>query len=279
VSSVIVPFVLGPFGAVLAIALGWVARRDIETHRARRRGHRLATVGMALGVVTMLGWAVVGTVVAWIAIERANAAPVAGLPPPVKELPSPPEIGAPGPQATAPSRSPTPPAVQTPKPDTEPGGAVPKTTVARREGTILVVDVGVSARSLADELTKQMAEAKAAGETVLVMTTRDPCDPCRGVDRSLASPLLQTALSNVRLVRVDLDVFRDDLDQLKMPRQRYPGFFLLAPDLTPRDGIDGGEWDDDIPVNIAPVLGPFVRGRYDKRRQGFQPMPGSGIAL
>ena len=40
-----------------------------------------------------------------------------------------------------------------------------------------------------------------------------------------------------------------------------------------------GEWDDDIPVNIAPVLGPFVRGNLTKRREPWHPPPGSGIAL
>jgi hypothetical protein len=137
----------------------------------------------------------------------------------------------------------------------------------------------VTALSLADELNKQRKEAEAAGQTVLVMTTRDPCEPCRGVDKALSSPLLQTALSGVRLVRVDVDVFKDDLDQLRMQRQRFPGFFLLAPDLSPKDGIDGGEWDDDIPVNIAPVLGPFVRGKYAQRRQTFRPLPRTGVAL
>ena len=58
-----------------------------------------------------------------------------------------------------------------------------------------------------------------------------------------------------------------------------PWFFLLAPGLSPRDGISGGEWDADVAPNIAPVLGAFVRGRYAERREAWRPVPGSGMAL
>ena len=42
------------------------------------------------------------------------------------------------------------------------------------------------------------------------------------------------------------------------------------------DGINGGEWDDDIAINIAPVLGPFVRGTYAKRRSPWKKLPRPG---
>ena len=90
---------------------------------------------------------------------------------------------------------------------------------------------------------------------------------------------MQTALTKVRLVRVDIEVFRDDLEAMKVPRKYIPGFYLLSLDLTPRDGINGGEWEEDIPPNIAPVLGAFVRGKYTARKQVWQPLPGSGIKL
>jgi hypothetical protein len=111
------------------------------------------------------------------------------------------------------------------------------------------------------------------------MTTRAACEPCRGVDESLRDPRIQAALAGVRLVRVDIEVFHEDLDALRIPSDRIPGFFLLAPDLNPRDGVDGGEWDDDIPVNIAPVLGAFVRGAYSSRREPWKPLPASGVTL
>lgn len=282
VGSVVAPFLLGPVGSVLAIALGWAARRDIELHRSLRRGHRLATVGVMLGVLSMMAWAAGLVVGVWILMAKAHARPATSAPPPVKEEPvvvAPPSANAPQQRAAPAAPLPPPATPRSPTVDVSPGGSVPRVTTERREGNVLVVDVGVSARSLADELTKQLARAKAAGETMLVMTTRDSCDPCRDVGRSLEHPLLQSALVKVRLVRVDVDVFHEDLDLLKIPRERFPGFYLLAPDLSIRDGIDGGEWDDDIPANIAPILGPFVRGELARRRSPWHPLPGSGIAL
>ena len=36
------------------------------------------------------------------------------------------------------------------------------------------------------------------------------------------------------------------------------------------DYVDGGEWDADVPQNIAPVLGPFIEGKYRVRRRHYQ---------
>ena len=87
---------------------------------------------------------------------------------------------------------------------------------------------------------------------------------------------MQSALDHVRLVRIDRDPFEDDLAELEIPSRPNPGFFLLDSDLRVTDGIHGGEWDDDIAVNIAPVLGPFVHGNYAKRRAPWKKLPRPG---
>ncbi|MCK6588684.1 MAG: hypothetical protein L6Q76_13995 [Polyangiaceae bacterium] len=270
VCSVLAALLLGPVGALGAIVMGWAARREILARPLERKGHTLATLGMALGIVMAVGWTGAAGVGVWVWSRQGVqlADDTTPTPPVVAAVPQPPEAEVAEPQVRV-----------SPAPSSMPAGSVPRETLVRKEGTITVVDVGITAMSLGDELSKQRKEAEASGQTLLVMTTRDPCEPCRGVDTSLSSPQLQAALSGVRFVRVDIDVFKDDLDKLRMQRQRYPGFFLLAPDLSPRDGIDGGEWDDDIPVNIAPVLGPFVKGTYAHRRQIFRPMPRTGVAL
>jgi hypothetical protein len=264
VSSVVAALLFGPLGAVAAIVFGWAARREIQEAPERRAGYALATAGVVLGVVLTMGWGAALAIGAWtwkhhrgevLTAEREGAP---ALPEPARDSSS---------------------ARQNPEASQSPGGSVPQSTALQRVGALTVVDVGVDAVSLAEELAKQRARSYEVGEKLLVMTTRDPCDPCRGVDRSLSDPLMQTALRGVRLVRVDIDVFKEDLDQLKMPWQRYPGFFLLSLDLTPQDGIDGGEWDDDIPRNIAPVLGAFVRGQHRVRREPWKPLPGSGMRL
>ncbi|AUX43803.1 hypothetical protein SOCE26_052580 [Sorangium cellulosum] len=267
VSSIVAALLLGPLGAVTAIVFGWIARREIEQAPERRRGRALATVGLALGVLLTLGWSAAIGAGAWMWRMHLGGEVASGLAE-GEASPEPASTGSPA----APLPDSLPPAAQ-------PGGSVPPHTTHRRIGGLSIVDIGADVSALSEELAKQRAEAHAQGEKVLVMTTSDPCDPCRGVDRSLGDPLMQTALRSVRLVRVDIDLFKEDLDQIKMPRRLYPGFFLLSPDLTPQDGINGGEWDDDIARNIAPVLGAFVRGQYTTRRQPWHPLPGSGMRL
>lgn len=261
-SSVLSLLIPCPVGSILAILFGLFARREIEREGPHRRGYALATAGVALGLVATMVYGGVLSYFVWTAEHRVDPAGDG----PAAEAPRPPP--------NAPTARPAP---ATPPADL--GPFAPKHTKVKKQGEITVVDVGSSTSSLADELAKQRAEAASAGETLLVMTTANRCDPCRGVDRSLADAAIQAALAKTRLVRVDILVFHDDLVELKMPDEAIPGFFLLAPDLTPRDGVDGGEWDDDIPPNIAPVLGPFVRGKYATRRRPWRPVPASGTAL
>ena len=196
------------------------------------------------------------------------------FPPPAAAAPAPVTVPAP-PQALGrvepPSSAPAVPL---------PGAGVPKNTTLRREGTMTVVEVGVSVSALDQELAKQRAEAVAAGETVLVMTNRtENCKPCDDISASLRDPRMQSALAKVRLVRVDVHVFQEDLEQLRIPSRRIPSFFLLSVDLTPRDGIDADEWDANVAANMAPVLGAFVRGKYVVRRQQWRPLPATGVSL
>jgi hypothetical protein len=257
-----VAWVFGPVGAILAIVFGHYARREIDASGRHRSGYALATTGMLLGVVGTLFW---GGALSWFAwtlryrIDPAGDEPSAAAPPSRR--------------GSGPAAAPGP---ATP---VEPGWIAPKSTKQEQRGAITVVDVGIKTSSLTEELARQRADATAAGEQLVVMTTGNDCAPCRGVDEALSDPLLQTALAKVRLVRVDIYVFHDDLEALKIPDDGIPGFFLPGPDLTPRDGVDGGEWDDDIPANIAPVLSAFVRGKYDRRRHPWHAVPPQGMTL
>ncbi|WP_437283131.1 DUF4190 domain-containing protein [Sorangium sp. So ce375] len=264
--SSVVAALFGPLGAIAAIAFGWAARREIEQAPALRRGYALASAGLSLGVLLTLCWSSAIGFGIWMWTTHHGGETASAVP---EGEASPEPASAASPSVPLPDVSP---------PAAQPSG-VPEHTTHRRIGGLSIVDLGTDVSVLSEELAKQRAEAYAQGEKVLVMTTSDPCEPCRGVDRALGDPLMQTALRSVRLVRVDIDLFKEDLDQIKVPRRLYPGFFLLSPDLSPQDGINGGEWDDDIARNIAPVLGAFVRGQYTTRRQPWHPLPGSGMRL
>lgn len=143
---------------------------------------------------------------------------------------------------------------------------VPAKTEIYDEGVITLVEIGLDAPALAQALTEQQQLAQRHGEKMLVMLTGRRCTPCRGVDAALADARMQEALEGVRLVRVDLEVFAEELKRLRLPTHLYPAFFLLGSDLRPIDAIHGGEWDEDVPANIAPVLGAFVKRTYVERR-------------
>jgi hypothetical protein len=264
-SALIAALLLGPLGAILAIVFGWYARQRIELRDpgpgGQREGRVIANLAIVLGVVLTMAWGGALSYVAWTRLYRPEPMAAAAAPAVPPEPFAAPRTPAPTPKRAAPAPS------------------APQHTKVQHEGQITVVDVGVETPSLAEELARQRAEASTSGETVLMMTTSGDCAPCRGVEASLRDPLMQSALGHVRLVRVDLYAFHEDLDALKMPHDRYPGFFLLALDLSPRDGIDGGEWGDDVAANIAPVLGAFMRGKYAQRKEAWKPVAGSGMSL
>ena len=261
--SLVAPLVGGPVGSLAAIVFGWAARHEPpEVMSTRRR--RLAVLGMTMGFVFTCAWAAVIAHVTMSLEKRMRAENEQ------EEVAS--GSIAPG---DAVSTTTTPPS----NTNNEPVSLVPRATTAHREGLVVVVDVGTSVPSLSEEVAKERVEAARNGDLLVLMTTRAACPTCRHVAESLRHPLMQTALAHVRLVRIDADVFEEDLSNMKIPHDNLPGFFLLAPDLFPRDGIDGGEWTTDSTTNVSSVLSAFVRGKYAARRRAWQPVAENRLRL
>lgn len=137
-------------------------------------------------------------------------------------------------------------------------------------GRVVLIDLGPGVFSLRDELNHQRKLAAEAKTEVVVWVVAPRCGPCNGVSAALADPLMQRALGAARLVRVDRSRFAPELADLGIPYDTIPGFALLGEQNRPLDYIHGGEWDEDIAPNIAPVLGEFVRGTYKARRQPWR---------
>lgn len=246
---------LGPIGGIAAIIVGAVALWDIHAAKGRKSGGVFAWIGVVIGGVTTLAYAALILLLVFSGSRAASAPP---SPPPIY-LPPPPT-------ATAP-------ALPSPGSPGSPGGGIimtreSKTTVTR-VGRIVVVDIGIGEASLDTALRTQRTAAEKEGQKLVLHTTASSCRPCQGVAAALVDPKVQSALEGVRLVRVDINDFHEELTELGVPNSVIPGFYFLQTDLSPRDGIHGGEWDDDIADNIAPVLAPFVRGTYLRRRHPF----------
>ncbi len=255
-------FGAGPILGAIAIGLGALGWR--QASRPGIRGRVTAGLGLAAGIFSIVFFA--GGVALYLSLARAPKT-AANAPAAKDSAQDPPAAAAPNNKTQDPASSSQP---------VKPAEPPPTTSTVTTIGNITVVDVALGVASLANELRRQHAEATAHGERLLVQTNSSECLPCQGIASALSDPRMQTALDHVRLVRVDNEPFEEDLAELEIPSKPIPGFFLLDSDLRVTDGINGGEWDDDIATNIAPVLGPFVRGNYVKRRSPWKKLPRPG---
>jgi hypothetical protein len=267
-----------PVGSVAAIFFGLAGLR--QTRLGTMRGRSLAIAALVTSGLLTVGYAVAATVVVMQELEKQRVAAVreedrwAD-----KQRERDAEEAARKAIEAEKLKSATPllpPGFLDPS---SPQGAVPKATRVVMVGKVPVVDIGVDEPSLSAAFLREAETARRDGKEILVMLGRSGCAPCDGMMRSLEDPLMQDALSGTRLVRVDIQVFSEDLTKLSYPTARIPGFFLVRNDAMPRDGIDGGEWGDDIATNIAPVLKPFTRGTFKKRKREWRPLPMSGTFL
>jgi hypothetical protein len=246
------------FGGALAIALGWMAHGEIERSGGRVSGKGLANVGIGLGitnlVVSVVGFAVL---VAFAVRPDAPTATRGGPPPPHLSPPVPPLFP-----------SPVTPAPRPLEPESEgetEAELVPLPVLPPQIGKIAIIEAKANA-ALENQLLAQLSESAKAGERVVLWTVTSPCEPCAAVGRALPDARMQRALSGVRLVRADAHAFAGDLQKLGVPTEFVPGFTLLDGRAHPIDHIYGGEWDDDIPANIAPILDKFVKRTLSARR-------------
>ncbi len=243
-------------GGIAAIAFGIAARSDIAQSEGRRSGMGLANAGIVTGAASVaLTVVALAATIALIARPR----PVSHHPPP--------------PPATGTKSIPPGPVGSTPTVERGPSSGFHRGVRAARLGTIYLVDLGPEVQSLDDELDRQRDRAKQEDRKLLLWVSRDDCHPCNGVAAALRDDRLQQSLSDTLIVRVDVRDYQADLDRLGIPTQFVPGFALLDTDNRPVDYLHGGEWDDDLPQNIAPILDRFVRGTYAKRRYPWHTLP------
>lgn len=250
-----------------AIILGIVANGEIKRSEGKQHGQGLAITGIVLGTLHLLalvlGMAALFTFAAHPPSFLSPAIPTPKVAPPLKLAPP-----------AAPSAAARVPADQ-------PGGATrEEATRSTAIGKLTLVDPGTDVKSLATLVRAQRALADGEHQKLVLWITTVDCAPCNGVSIALGTRRLQEALSGVRLLRLDAADFRHELVKLGVPVEVMPGFALIDATGAPADYVNGGEWDADIPENIAPVLGGFVRGTYRTRRNPWTgPRRGDETAL
>jgi hypothetical protein len=242
----------GPLAAVGA-ALGWITRSRLRPLANHTQGLRWANVAIAVGLINSTLWVAAWT---WITLE----------PPSPRALAGDADLGMPF--ATQPMVA-TPRFQDFPELETLPviadDGSV-EATWTRRLGQILLTDVGDGVNSLSVTLEEQASLAYAKGRTPVVWLVATECRRCDGVAGALKHPRLQRALSHSILIRVDASQFGAELIDLQVPVSDLPGFVLLSREGTPLDYLHAGEWDEDLPLEVAPVLESFVEREPSRRR-------------
>lgn len=254
-----------PLGPV-ALALGLVARHHARRARSSAGGARAATAGIVIGVLSTVACCTLAFLIATAEWDRPLPRwPALARPAPVQApgLPLSRESGSSSMENAA---DPSP----LPQQEGPPDGAGVAT---RRIGAIVLVDVGPTVRSLSDELHRQERAAEEQGRRTLLWLVAPDCAPCSGVASSLEDARMQRALASVRLVRVDATEFAAELAPLGIPTGFAPGFALLGLQGQAVDYIHGGEWDGDVPENVAPVLESFISGTLVRRRHPWRGGP------
>ena len=243
-------------GGVVAIVLGALALGEIRRSEPPQQGTGLARAAIGIGVVQLA--LIVVFVGSMVALMYGSATKTGWT----SSRPHPPSMPTPAPSYVAPST-------------TAPGAASPRATLSTRSreqaiGRITLVDIGSDAGPLARALAREFDKARAAKARAVVFVVGPDCSPCNGVALALRDARLQKALANVRLVRVDATERVEELEVLGIPTESIPGFALLAEGARPEDYLHGGEWDADVPDNIAPVLIDLVSRGHRPRRYPWQ---------
>ncbi|MGO8991847.1 MAG: hypothetical protein ACLQVI_00860 [Polyangiaceae bacterium] len=144
-------------------------------------------------------------------------------------------------------------------------------------GSIHVMDLDPTAQiGFHQQLAKEVRRATSAHQTVVVMTTAKWCQVCSEIQAALPDARMQAALANVDLIRVDIDDFDSELLSAGMLENTLPWFYKVDANLHPTDAISAGEWDENVPQNMAPVLKSFLDGTLGDRRD---PLASGGTLL
>jgi hypothetical protein len=224
-----------------AVILGVRAQTAIRQSRGSLTGGSLAAWGIATGVLgSIFGMLLMAAVVlsAWVDSRReATTIPVDPQP---------------APEVTAPAWAPT-----APLPPPAPAMV----------GAIRVVDLDPTARAtFHQQLESEYRRAAGAHQMLILMTSKKKCDVCDEIATSLTDSRMQKALAHVEIVRADVDDFAEELHENGMLEPTLPWFYKIGGSLHPTDAVSAGEWAENVPENMAPVLGSFVAGTLKVRR-------------
>jgi len=142
-------------------------------------------------------------------------------------------------------------------------------------GLIELVDVGDDTPRFAEFVAQQAGAAYEKKQICLLVTMVPQCPGCASLGYALSRGSLLNSLGRVRIVRLDLDEFEEELRNLHLPIDRVPGFIRLDRLGKAVDFLDAGEWNTNDPAEYAPIIEAFLQGRLKLRRHPWVRNPDS----
>lgn len=141
-----------------------------------------------------------------------------------------------------------------PKPDD--GAAIEPAAASVR-----LVDVDPDNGSLREQIVAAAAQAKADGRSVAVELWAGWCPPCKKLDQLLRTGPVAEAVANAVLIRVDTDVFNDELNQLGYDAPQIPSLYRVDDKGKPKGKpLSGAKWSREQEAKIAAQLSAFLQG-------------------
>jgi thiol-disulfide isomerase/thioredoxin len=137
----------------------------------------------------------------------------------------------------------------------------------RTDSDLLTYDQGVTVYEVSEKtkLADLMKLSHDRSKTPVLYFHAIWCGPCVAFKKSLTDNRIKSVFENAMLIGVDVDSNPEKLVEFYSIHS-IPTFIKLDQDSNILAQITSGEWDEDIPANIAPVMDKFVnQATYDKK--------------
>jgi hypothetical protein len=131
--------------------------------------------------------------------------------------------------------------------------------------------VGDEIESLPEFLATQAQGCAERHEKCLIAAFLPNCPSCSSIGYAVATEQMGRVLGAVTLIRIDVDEFEQDLQQLGVLTAQVPTFALLNATGKISDVLDSDKWPSNDPAEFLPVLAEFMRAGALHQRGGRQP--------
>lgn len=124
---------------------------------------------------------------------------------------------------------------------------------------VTIIEVDIQAGPLGSQLAAVAARAKTEGRTAVVELWAGWCAPCKKLDKLIDAGTVTDALRGTILVRVDVDMFDDELTDLGFTAPQIPSFYRIDGRGKPKGKpLSGADWTKRGEGQIAAALREFV---------------------